>query len=469
MKRSSKKHLISNEFFQTLIRVWSLLLISALLVSASCGCGRNGTGSESTSSPKSAEAQTDRPPETSEDPPKIIFTPSESEQPGQYPNYTFRILERTDGQDSLLSPNAAERINAVHRQTEASIEVSSDPEPVKKAESALLSGAAGYDALFLPLTDLSSLLRSGNLENLAELGIDPAAPGLNILSAESLAVNGKYYIAFGDLSPSSINSVYAMLCNLQAALSNEINAIFGKDIRSAALDGDLTLEKLLQAYADAPLITSSTSTDMVLRIPSTDASLASLSLLAAMGGEIFDMSSSPARLALSESSFADAYAKAVSIYKGAGSEGSAVFTVQKFSTADEQQCYLPIPKINADAPYRCLADPKGVYGWSVPLGAESGKRTREISCALFKASDSYANDFLTQATGNETEAAIAELILSSAVCSVAQLYDWGDLSQLTADGIIRGIDVAGILGDSSFEKKAAAAAQAIEIFTGRLN
>lgn len=469
MKRSSKKHPISIASSQTLIRVWSLLLISALLASAFYGCGRNDAEADSTTSPKSAEAQTDSPPGTSEAPPKIIFTPSETEQPGQYPNYIFRILERTDCQDSLLSPGTADRIDTVNKQTEATVAITSDPEPVKRAENSLLSGAEMYDALFLPLTDLSSLLRSGYLENLAELGIDPAAPGLNILSAESLAVNGKYYIAFGDISPSSINSVYAMLCNLQAALSNEINAIFGKDIRSAALDGELTLEKLLQAYADAALITSSTSTDMVLRIPAADASPASLSLLAAMGGEIFDMNASPARLALSDSSFADAYNKAISIYKGAGSEGSAVFTVQKFGVAGEQQCYLPIPKISEDAPYRCLADPKGTYGWSVPLGTESGKRTSEISCALFKASKSYANDFLAQVTGNETEAAIAELILSSAVCSVAQLYDWGDFSQLAADGIIRGADIGSILGDSKFENKAAAAAQAIEIFTGRLH
>lgn len=470
MKTKSENNRISSGIRHSHFRLPALLIALGVLMAALSGCAIGGVqGTDSTfGSDTLREAQTDSPPDTIAMPPKIIFTPTTGESPGHYSGYTFRVLEHSGGADSLTS-TGSDRIALVKEKTGAMVEVSASPTPIQTAESSMLSGATEYDALFLPLTDLSSLLRSGSLENLAELGLDPAAPGLDLSPAESLAVNGKYYIAFGDISPTSINSVYTLLCNIPAALSNEIHAIFGKDIREAALEGELTLEKLLRAYADAELIVSSTSTDTVLCLPENDNTIAPLSLLTAMGGEIFDISASSARLALEDTAFATAYEKAVKISSEAGSDGPAVFTVQKFVKTGEDRCCLPIPKADADSPYRCLADPEGTYGWSVLLGAESGKRTSEITCALFEFSGIAADEYFAEVTGSEQEAEIAGLIFSSRVLSVALLYDWGDFAQLTADGISRCQTLDGILNDSTFAKKAAAAAAAMEIFTERLS
>ena len=94
---------------------------------------------------------------------------------------------------------------------------------------------------------------------------------------------------------------------------------------------------------------------------------------------------------------------------------------------------------------------------------------RSLRCFAIRLRASAADEFFAEVTGSEQEAEIAGLIFSSRVLSVALLYDWGDFAQLTADGISRCQTLDGILNDSTFAKKAAAAAAAMEIFTERLS
>ena len=221
-----------------------MLAVAAMLLTAAFGC-RNAYDGEDPQSSGKRPAQTDSPPDVSSAPPKIIFTPVESAAPGFYDGYTFRVLEKTDGADSLTADDAQDMIAKAEEERGAKISVMLSTDPVGDASKSIESGDLTFDAMNLPLTDLAVLLRSGYLENLAALGIDPQAAGAENSMAESLAVNGKYYIAFSDITPSSLKSTYALRCDVEAALSNEIYAIFGKDIRDAALAGELTLENVV--------------------------------------------------------------------------------------------------------------------------------------------------------------------------------------------------------------------------------
>lgn len=452
-----------------ILRAAAILAVAAMLLTAAFGCRKTHAGEDTQSSGK-RPAQTDSPPDVSSAPPKIIFTPVESAAPGFYDGYTFRVLEKTDGADSLTAADAQDMIAKAEEERGAKISVTLSNNPVGDASKSIESGDLTFDAMNLPLTDLAVLLRSGYLENLAALGIDPQAAGAENSMAESLAVNGKYYIAFSYITPSSLKSTYALRCDVEAALSNEIYAIFGKDIRDAALAGELTLEKLLRVYEDAALIVASTLKDTVLSLPENDAEQSALSLFTAMGGEIFARTESGLGLAVESDGFRTAYGNAELIVKDAGGNSTSVFTVEKFgSYSSEVTCYLPLPKPDADAPYRCFSSPDGTYGWAVPLGTGYGKRTADITLALFEASSGRTDAWIGDNTdGYKLNAKLARLIFSSRVCSVAALYDWGGFSELTADGILNGRSADALRETSLYSKKAAAAAAAIEIFTERL-
>lgn len=444
--------------------VWLVLLALTL---GACGTGDGGNlPHHDTTAPR--PAQTDSPPETTGSPSKIIITPSDDTTPGFYPDQTFRVLEKTGGSDSLASAAMSDVITAVKKLTGAVIVAQSSLSPADDIEKALLSGKNEYDALNLPLDELSFLWRAGLLDDLAALGLSPATRGLDRLPAEELAVSGKYYIAFGDLSPSSINSVYVLRCNLGAALSNEIHAIFGKDIRRAALDGELTLEKILSALADSELIISSTSTDAVICLPADDTSSAAHALITAAGGSIFNLGKGDETIVLGGAKFAAAYENAQRIISQSETDGSAVFTLARFSKAGEGECCLPLPKPDTSSDYRCLASPGGSNGFAVPRGTESGKRLTDIATAIAEASVSAADSYFRSMTADDSAFELARLIFASRVYSISDLYDWGDLLRSVTDGAIRGTPLAALLGDADYEKKSAAAMTAIKIFTDRL-
>lgn len=445
-----------------------ILLLSLLLAISTIGCNLTEGSHTSSSRP---DAQTDSPPETTELPPKIVFTPPAANDLGSYEGYTFTILEAKDAADSLSDEANSASLLRVSEKLGAEIKITLSSAPAETVMTAQSSGERICDALNLPLTELSGLLRLGALEDLAALGLDPNTAGACRLSSESLAVNGKYYIAFSDISPRSVTATYAVRCNLSAALSNELYALFGKDVRAAALDGDFTLEKLLTAYADADLITASTSTDAVLSLASDNVESSARAFLAAMGGDIFSSHLSGIKLAFddSESSFSDAYSNAQDIVADAGRDDSAVFTVEPFSEAQEQSCYLPLPKYDKSSDYRCYADPTLSYGWAVPLGAEYGKRTCDVTRVLFEASSASASAYFSAMTAGDTEAELARLIFSSRVFSLADLYDWGGFSAVVSRGILDGSSIDELMADAQFTKRLEAATAAIEIFLERLH
>lgn len=460
-----KKNKIKTEKKSALTPLLSIILLATVIL-CSCGGGAQQPHHETTTQ---RSAQTDSPPETSESPSKIIITPSDDTTPGFYSDYTFRVLEKKGAADSLASDEMSDAIAAVKKMTGAVIASEASVTPVDDIAASEMSGKPAYDALNLPLDDLASLLRAGQLENLAALGLSPTLDGLSRIPAESLAVSGKYYIAFGDFSPSSIYSAYVLKCNISAALSNEIYAIFGKDIRRAALDGELTLEKILLTLADAELITSSTSTDTVFCLSSDDTLFAPHALITALGGDVIRLYGSEASIGVSDAEFASAYGNAQKIIAGSGADGSAVFTVERFSAVSDTECCLPMPKIGKDDEYRCLAVPSGANGWAVPRGTESGKRTTDITAALAESSRTACDSRLRAVTTDNTAFLVARLIFASRVSRISDFYDWGDFLQPIADGVSSGTPLSSILEDSNYEKKAAAAIAAIKIFTERLS
>lgn len=437
-----------------------LFALAAVMLLSSCNASLHGGRHDVTTS---RPAQTDSPPETSGSPSKIIITPSETGKPGSYSGYTFRVLEKA-GTDRPLTVES----DALQGTLGATVTVYSSAKPADDVSAAMLSGGEAPDAMLLPLDELSSLFRSGYLENLAALGISPLSDGFQYSPAASIAVTGRYYIAFGDISPDSILSIHALKCDIPATLSNEIHAIFGKDIRDAALAGEFTTEKLMRALKDSELITSSTSKDAVLSVADDDSDRAALALLSAAGGSLIDLSTDAAGLLTGSAEFSSAYLNASNIYIYAADDGSSVFSIEKFGRTDDEHCYLPLPKPDAEADYRCLADTEGTYGWAVPLGVEYGKRTADITTALFAASVNTADSYFSTLTEDETGTKLARLIFASRVYSISDLYDWGGLSSDVSGGIRSGKTAGALLEDSKYAQKSEAALAAIKIFTDRL-
>ncbi len=449
------------------------LLIAAVLAALLTGCGSvtpGGDDSRHTLTTQNEPAQTDSPPGTEEPPPKIIFTPSEDTALGTYEGYTFTVLEKTGTRDTLAAADGDDRAIAVRRLVGAEIKVSSAVDPVSAAERAEQSGDAICDAMSLPLSDLSVLWRGGYLEDLAGIGLSPSATGLSRVAAESLAVNGKYYIAFGDVSPSSLSAIYTLRCNLTAALSNEIYAIFGADIREATLEGELTLERLLRVILDSELIVSSTSCDTVLTIGGDDTEGAIDALFTALGGSVFDLGSDIGADAAREPAFAYVYGQVSDIYEASETDGAAVFEITRFRGDTAGECSLPLPKLNETADYRCLADTSGTLGWAVPRGIPYGRRTADISTAIFGASYSRANAYFETVSKNTSDTAVslARLIFDSRAFDAAYIYGWGDLAGTVSDGITDGRTLGDVISDPSYAKKAEAAKTAIQIFKARL-
>ena len=99
-----------------------MLAVAAMLLTAAFGC-RNAYDGEDPQSSGKRPAQTDSPPDVSSAPPKIIFTPVESAAPGFYDGYTFRVLEKTDGADSLTADDAQDMIAKAEEERGAKIDV----------------------------------------------------------------------------------------------------------------------------------------------------------------------------------------------------------------------------------------------------------------------------------------------------------------------------------------------------------
>ena len=409
-----------------------LFALAAVMLLSSCNASLPGGRHDVTTS---RPAQTDSPPETSGSPSKIIITPSETGKPGSYSGYTFRVLEKA-GTDRPLTVES----DALQGTLGATVTVYSSAKPADDVSAAMLSGGEAPDAMLLPLDELSSLFRSGYLENLAALGISPLSDGFQ----------------------------YSPAARIPATLSNEIHAIFGKDIRDAALAGEFTTEKLMRALKDSELITSSTSKDAVLSVADDDSDRAALALLSAAGGALIDLSTDAAGLLTGSAEFSSAYLNASNIYAYAADDGSSVFSIEKFGRTDDEHCYLPLPKPDAEADYRCLADTEGTYGWAVPLGVEYGKRTADITTALFAASVNTADSYFSTLTEDETGTKLARLIFASRVYSISDLYDWGGLSSDVSGGIRSGKTAGALLEDSKYAQKSEAALAAIKIFTDRL-
>lgn len=449
----------------------ALLIITALAVLLS-GCSSVPAGGDDSRHSLTTEndpAQTDSPPGTEEPPPKIIFTPPEDTALGSYDGYTFTVLERSGARDTLAA-DGDDRPESIRLLVGAKIKISSVTAPTAAVERAEQSGEAICDAMSLPLSDLSVLWRGGHLEDLAGIGLSPSGNGLSRVAAESLAVDGKYYIAFGDISPSSISAVYTLRCNLTAALSNEIYAIFGADIREATLAGELTLERFLRVIADSELIVSSTSCDTVLTIGDDDTEGAIDALFTALSGSVFDLSSDIGADAAREPAFAYVYGQVANIYEASETDGAAVFEITRFRGDTESDCSLPLPKLNETADYRCLADTVGTLGWAVPRGIPNGRRTADISTAIFDASYSRANEFFESVSKNasDTSVDLARLIFESRAFDAAYIYGWGDLAGMVCDGIMTGHTLGSVISDPTYAKQAEAAKTAIQIFKARL-
>ncbi len=450
------------------------LLILTLLASLLGGCGTEPTHENDTHhsiTTPSDPAQTDSPPGTDETPPKIIFTPSADTSLGSYDGYTFTVIEKSGMRDTLAATDEDDIPASVKRLVGVDINVNAVNAPTSIIKRALQSGETICDAMNLPLSDLTALWRSGHLEDLAGIGLSPSAPGFSRIAAESLAVNGKYYIAFGDISPSAISSVYTLRCNLTAALSNEIYAIFGADIREATLDGKLTLERILRVISDSRLVVSSTSCDTILTISNDDQTNSIKALITALGGSVFDLASDTGADAAITPDFAYIYGNVSDIYSTSEADGASVFTITKFCGATDTECPLPLPKLNENADYRCLADTDGTLGWAVPRGIPYGKRTADISAAIFGASygktAKYFNTLSTNAS--DTASDLARLIFDSRAFDAAYIYGWGNLAETLCQGIIDGRTLSNVINDSTYAQKTEAAKIAIEIFKSRLD
>lgn len=458
----------------SVMTVTAALLIITILTALICGCGTEtpgGTDTHHVLTTQSEPAQTDSPPETDDTPPKIVFTPPEDTSLGTYDGYTFTVIEKANTRDSLAAADGDDRHASVKRLVGADIKVNTTADPTSVIQRSAQSGEMICDAMNLPLSDLTVLLRGGYLEDLAGIGLSPTLTGSSRVAAESLAVNGKYYIAFGDISPSSISSVYTLRCNLRAALSNEIYAIFGADIREATLGGELTLERILRVISDSKLIVSSTSCDTVLTIDGDDTVGTAEALITALGGSVFDLGSDTETIAVNDTDFAYAYGKAADIYGITDTDGASVFTITRFQAATDTECSLPLPKLNENADYRCLADTDGTLGWAVPRGIPYGKRTADISAAIFGASYSRSAEYFNTVSNNasDTAASLARLIFDSRAFDAAYIFGWGDLAETVCDGIINGNTLTEIINEQAYAKKAEAARTAIEIFRSRLD
>lgn len=387
-------------------------------------------------------AETTAPPETA--PPKATDT--------------IRIIMQNGSGEAVLSGLAEEKYRTLLDAREKAllgehslvIELSKTDDLAQKVENLVLAGENDYDLLLTDPAVGAQMLCSGLLEDISGVGISiTALPGINQSITESLSVGGKTCLFSSDALVSDIKSTYALRYNGKTLSSDPVGKV---------LSGDFTVELMLTYIKES---------DEAFAI----AEGSPLILYRGLGGKIFSKTESgiPTSALNDTQTFTSVYTAACTLYAEDTGE-DAIFRLEKLSSLNKGEIYLPIPRANTDSEYSLPIDHHTVSVFAAPSGVVSGNRLSSLVRALITTSYGYREGVRQEIIGQGHAEAeqMLDIFEVNASLDLGCILGWGDLDSLIREGIEQGKTADTLLSDRLTEMKNKAVDAAAKIVADRL-
>lgn len=426
------------------------LLLGALLLMSVAACSREG--SEMTSEPTSDTADT-RAPETSS---SLTDSSITSEEPaltvGAMPDTSFeeqteetapparidtiRILMQKDRGEAITSAFADEKDKELLDERESilfksyllRLEVTRVSDIASTVLNDSQASQLAHDLFLLSAEDGIALLNDGLLEDLSEAGINISTSdrGINSTLTESLSLGGRIYLLSSIALASDLTSSHAVRYDGTPLSSSPTEK---------ALAGELTAELMLSYIKEAENAFSL-------------GEAAPLLLYRGLGGRIYDRDSvgMPISAVINSTSFTAPYSATLELRSEACAE-KAIFTLERLTSLQPGEIYLPIPKASAEQEYSTPTELGSVSLIAAPFGVVSGSRLRYFIASLTSASDNYRESLRGDIieNGASDSRRLLDIIESRTSLDLGELLGWGDIDKLIEDGLTKGSSADSIL------------------------
>lgn len=369
---------------------------------------------------------------------------------------TVSIIMQSGRGEAILSGLAEEKNKPLLEAREKSllydlgleIELSKTDDLKSKIENLVLSGENKYDLILTDPTIGTEMLSGGLLEDVSGAGISiTTAPGINESITASLSFGEKTYLFSSCALVSDVTSAYALKYN---------GAKLSSDPAEKALSGEFTTELLLTYVKEASFSLGDADP---------------LTLYRGIGGEIFIKNESGIPMsALADSSrFFKTYGETLALL-AEDSQESAAFTVEKISSLQNGEIYLPIPKTSVDLEYSAPVDHETLSLFAAPAGIVSGTRLNHLVTSFNSHSVAYTEGVRAEITlkGARESAELLKVICSSARLDLGILLGWGDIHELISEGLDKSTSAEAIISDRMTEMRNKAVDAAAKIVADRL-
>ncbi len=350
----------------------------------------------------------------------LVNTPSEVEVPNT-DGFILSVLSEASSAkyfaESETSPkNVPKRNHHLMLEGGAVIGTSSVPAIYDAAKNDVLSGTYSYDILSASGRELSRLIRAELLENISDNKyIDTSSDWFDASITDSLTLFGKKYLLSSTITD-TFGNAYVLVYNG--------GLIDGEELKSAALSGDLTLEKLL-AYEKS------------IDIDSGD----SHALLASLGGTFVSAATKVEVLPLEKvKETRNALLPLVERCDGTSlfEDGSVPFAIMTLGEVKELRSkgiaaeILPLPKLTEEDGYSTYVDVGQTPLIALPKNHPDIDVVSYLTYRLAFLSEGYIAPSYYEAF-DEDDGDMLEIILSNASADVTSLFGYGDIDSLAAE------------------------------------